>query len=448
VLSNDDKQLSTQHSALSTAVISTAAILLFLATRLPLLFFRDFFYDEIFTRWIARKPFLGIVSALRHDSGPPLFYLLVHALGNPPLIWVRVISLAASLVALIALLVKKHEWAALFVAVFPPAVLFSVDARGYALCAMFVTLGVLALEDLTPTVSEGPGGAAGGTLAALAFVLAAYSHYYGVLFFPLLLVPFVERRASARRRFLGGLKAAAPLLLFAPGVWLAAIQPAGARGWMMMQWPDALFVRPPLLLAIAGAVALVAALATALAAVPRPRRQALAVLLPLALALLLRVYVPLRFESVIAAPLGLWLERGVERRPSGRRMAMRRELFAAVMALSLIWTALGIADHRRRPPDDYRAAAQFVAMNAGANRVVASGYLYLETVVLRPVAAFPPEQALHPGWRALPPPGLTPPPAPFWWVGERGAPELALIRRTHRADPVFVNARAIVVAVH
>ena len=56
-----------------------------------------------------------------------------------------------------------------FVAVFPPSVLFAVDARAYALCALFITIGVLYEK-----------------VDAIAFVLAAYSHFYGVLFFPLL----------------------------------------------------------------------------------------------------------------------------------------------------------------------------------------------------------------------------------------------------------------------
>jgi hypothetical protein len=414
----------------SSFLFRSLIVATFFATRLPLLFVRDFFYDELFTRWISAKSLVEIVRALRYDSGPPLFYFLVHALGNPPLLWVRAVSLVASAVALLALLARKHELAALFVAVFPPAVLFAVDARSYALCAMFVTLGMLSLERCEDAgLKPGPrqtsrrwmwAGLQPGVLAALFVVAAAYSHYYGALFIPLLL-------RKPRALLLA-------VLLFAPGLWLAAVQPPEARAWMTMAWPDALFVRPPLLLAIGGAVVLLLAL--------RSRRIALATLLPLALALLLRVYVPLRFESVIAAPLSLWWERSLAGRP-------RRELLAfAAIAIGLTWTLLGIADHLRRPPGDYRAAADFVAEHAGARTVVASGYLYLETVVRRPAISFPPEQALHPGWRAFPPPGLTPPAPPFWWVGERGAPELELIRRGRRADVVFANARAAVVAVH
>jgi hypothetical protein len=423
---NPAPPLSTQHSALSTA-----AVAIFLAARLPLLFGRDFFFDELFTRWIASKSLTDIVRALRYDSGPPLYYWLIQLLGNPPLVWVRGLSLLFSLVALIALLRKGHQLAALFVAVFPPAVLFAVDARSYALCAMLVTLAIVVM----PSESEASGGeggalnlpqratrpssslarARGDMLAALFLVLAAYSHYYGVLFFPLLL-----RKPKALLL---------AIVLFAPGFWMAAVQPKEARAWMTMEWPDALFIRPPLLLAGVIAIALLACL--------RANRFAIITLVPLALALVMSVYVPMRFDAVIAAPLALWIA-----------SPRRKWLPASAIAACAIWTAIGVADHLRRPPDPYREAARFVEAHAGSNPVVASGYLYLETVVLRPATALPPEQALHPGWRATANAGVSLPEGPFWWVGERGAPELELIRRARAVRPLFVNSRAAVVAVH
>ena len=111
---------------------------LFFAFRLPLLYYRQPFFDELFTSWISAKSFAGIVAALRYDSGPPLYYFLVHLFSAG-----RIVSLVASLIAIVLLLREKHFLAAAFVAVFPPSVLFAVDARAYALCALFVTVGVL-----------------------------------------------------------------------------------------------------------------------------------------------------------------------------------------------------------------------------------------------------------------------------------------------------------------
>src|SRR5712692_3257358 len=156
------------------ALRMTAIVALFLAPRFALLYLRQPFFDELFTRWICAKSFAGILQALHYDSGPPLYYFLVHLIGDPPLLVIRAISLLFSTIALIALLASRRYIAAALLAVFPPAVLFAVDARSYALCAMFVALGVLALDRDRPYA------------AALLFVAAAYSHYYGALFFVLL----------------------------------------------------------------------------------------------------------------------------------------------------------------------------------------------------------------------------------------------------------------------
>jgi hypothetical protein len=372
---------------------------LFFALRLPLLRFRQPFFDELFTRWISAKPFGEIISALRYDSGPPLYYFLVHLFRDG-----RIIALVASLIAVVLLLRKKHFIAAAFVAVFPPSVLLAVDARAYALCALFITIGVLYQE-----------------VDAIAFVLAAYSHFYGVLFFPLL----VRKPKSL----------ALALALFVPGFALAAVQPAGARQWMTASWPDALFVLPPVALAVVGGVALLASL--------RWNRYLAMVVVPLALAQVLRVYVPLRFESVIAVPLALCVAEGLK----ARRGMLQEALATIVIGVGAIWSIIGIIDHAHRRPDDYRRAAWYVAANVPKpERVVASGYLYLETIENgRPDAfAFPVEQAIHPGWRAFATSRDVLPQPPFVWIGERGSRELALVAAHHRVEPLCFNARAMV----
>jgi hypothetical protein len=403
----------------STAIVF-GILALFFTTRVPLLIVRQPFFDELFTRWIAAKPFAGILQALHYDSGPPLYYFLVHLTGDPSIAALRVMSLLFATIALAALLARRHFIAAALLAVFPPAVLLSVDARAYALCAMFVTIGILALE------AERPYG------AALAFVAAAYSHYYGVLFFPLLPVAGYRFPAGNRQPATGNYWRAfvVSLTLFAPGAWLALHQPRGSMAWIgaFPQYPDILFARPPLWLLIAAVVLLVAA-------AYRLNRYAAMTLIPLALALVLRIYFPLRFESVIAAPFVLWIA-----------ASSRKILIPPLIAAGLLLCAFGIVDHAQRPVDDYRAAAEYVRSAPG--EVVASGYLYLETVSLRPAIAFPREQALHPGWRATAAAGSELPAGPFIWIGERFAPELSLIRRTRRITPLYLNGNAAVVKVN
>ena len=389
--------------------------LLFLAARVPLIFLRQPFFDELYTQWICGR---DVLRALQFDSGPPLYYWVLQLMRTTELFAMRTTSLVFGLVALVVILGaeklgESRFAAAALLAVFPPAVLFGADARAYALCAMFVAIGIVALEYEQPWI------------AAAAFVLGGYSHYYGVLFFPLL---YKRWRALA-----------VAVVLFIPGFWLAMHQPAAARQWMRFSWPDALFVRPPTLLAIVIGVLAIACVATAASAVGgrSGRRYNAATLVPLALAFAIGVYVPLRFEAVIAVPLMLWIA------------PARKVILIPLGVAFAAWTALGIVEHAYRPPDDYRAAATWVAENVPAGEpVVASGYLYLETIAQRPAIAFPAEQAQHPGWRAVARPGSALPPNGFFWIGERNAPELGFIRRARRIDPLYVNANAIVVKVH
>ena len=398
-------------------------VVLFLGVRIPLLFVRQPFFDELFTRWISERSFGGILQALHYDSGPPLYYFVVHLIGNPPVVVLRAMSLLFAMIALAALLAMRHFAAAALLAVFPPAVLFAVDARAYALCAMFVTIGILALDVDRPYA------------AAIAFVAAAYSHYYGALFFPLLLLPLTPSLTPRAGR---GWRAAPgegrgfflAILLFAPGAWLALHQPRGSMAWIgpLPQYPEALFARPPIWLLIVAAGLLIAA-------GYRVNQYTAMALVPLALALALRIYFPLRFESIIAAPLVLWLAKSAH-----------RKLIPLLIAVGLAICSFGIIEHWQRPVDDYRDAAMHVRNLPGP--VVASGYLYLQTMAVRPAIAFPAEQALHPGWRATATSGSELPPGTFIWIGERLAPELSLIRRSRHVTPLYVNGRAAIVKVN
>jgi hypothetical protein len=152
------------------------------------------------------------------------------------------------------------------------------------------------------------------------------------------------------------------------------------------------------------------------------------------------VYFPMRFESVIAAPLVLWLARSLQwwRRET-------RYVFTTILVLcGGITIVRGALDHQQRPLDPYREAAMVIA--SAKEPVVASGFLYLETAVQRGaenVRAYPSEQGRHPGWRVSGATNEPLPRPPFLWIGERAAPEAAKIRGT----VVFANERAMIVQV-
>ncbi len=138
---------------------------------------------------------------------------------------------------------------------------------------------------------------------------------------------------------------------------------------------------------------------------------------------------------MIAVPFVLWLS-----------VSAHKKLIPLLITVSIAICAIGIIDHARRPIDDYRDAALHLRGVQGP--VVASGYLYLETIMVRPAIAFPAEQALHPGWRATAGAGSEVPAGTFLWIGERGAPELTIIRRSRKVTPLYVNENAAIVKVN
>ncbi len=416
-----------------------AVVALFLMVRLALLVVREPFFDELFTVWMASRPLTGIVPALLLDSGPPLYYFVARV---PDVIALRVLSLIFATGTLGLILTRKSlgesRWlAAALLTVHPAAALFAVDARAYALCGLLITLGVLAVHDRKPF------------FAAAALLLGAYTHWYGALFLPLVLLARPFRRAVAA--------AAVAALLFLPGLWLASRQPAGAMAWIgerpaievlaalafVGDSPEALFKPAPMAMVLLSAVAVVLGLARSFAFAPM---VLIPVVLACAAALVGRtVYVPMRFESVLAGPLVLWLAASLPR----WRREVRYALIAILAGCGVVTIAMGIADHARRPVDPYREAALVLRRNLGAReRVVASGYLYLEAVHQlgeQRVVAWPAEQGRHPGWRVK---GPLPeaPDGPFLWIGERAAPELAAIR-PRGAQVLYANERALILRV-
>src|SRR5205823_1619500 len=120
----------------------------------------------------------------------------------------------------------------------------------------------------------------------------------------------------------------AALMAFGPGLWLAMRQPAAATEWIGRTpgWPDALFARPPMALAIIGIVA-------AIAAAVHWNRFTTMTAVPIAFALLLviagrAVYLPMRFESVIAPPLMLAIATSLQ----SWQPLVRRGLVTAIVA--------------------------------------------------------------------------------------------------------------------
>lgn len=414
-------------------VVALVAALLFLALRAGIAYARDPFFDELFTVWLARRPFSAILPALLHDSGPPLFYFLARI---PSVMGERALAVLIAAIPMGLLLREKRWVAALLLAVHPAAALFAATARPYAMCGALLAVGILLLE------RERVGG------AAVAFVAAAYTHFAGAFFLPLLLLGHAPLRRRLAACVLAG-------IAFLPALWLATTQPRAATAWMappdLEQMISALaFLSDDPVAPLA--VTLLAFALTAVA-VSRSRRHAPYVLIPLAAAIglsfLRPAFYPIRFASLIAFPLVLWMEDSLAR--WGR--VVRAVLLASLVSLGFGAIVLGIITHLRLPLADYRQAALVLRHQLPPDvTVVATGYLYLESVTQlgdRRVQAFPPEQAVHPGWRVLPSAhhdAATLPKSAFVWIGERQAPELEALRG-RGVVVLFENERALILRV-
>lgn len=460
------------------AVISSSLLVVLLfALRLALAYVREPFFDELFTAWISGKPLFGILSALRLDSGPPLYYFLTHGLGavfGSSVTAARAVSLACALLSFVLLM--RAEWlgearwaAAILLGVIPAHFYFSAEGRAYSMCALLVGAGVIAIARW-----EATGGERMLWIGSMAFALAAWTHYYGVLFFPL---PFVAAFVGGRSRKTMIRGAAASLacgVAFAPGFWLASIQPvAAATRWMPTDsrdvalslarlsfagpFPRSFVVPPPAWLQIATGVAVAGVLVFGALRAPLARQFAAATLLPIVLTFVAElagrsVYFPFRFESVLAIPFALWIATSMQ--PIAK--PLRSALFVGFLVVGFSICAAVTVQQSQTSDDPYRIAARAIRTRAGVHEpIVASGYSYLEVLSQvddrwsPPVRSLPASQALHPGWRSEASAAqlaseTSSLPADFIWVGEEGsAEERALVagRRgslLFRAGPVVV----------
>jgi hypothetical protein len=208
------------------------------AARAYAVFARPLWADEIFTLTLARKSVPEILAALRVDSGPPLHYLLSHVLllpfpspGAGDSV-VRLFSLAASLLHLpILIRLGRHLgraeaglFAAALYALFPLAIFYGVEGRGYAFASL---LALLAFERALALRERPRFGT--GTALALCAAGAVLTHYLAVFPVAALALLAIGACPAARRALtLAGLAAA---VLAAPWVPVALGQPAASMAW-------------------------------------------------------------------------------------------------------------------------------------------------------------------------------------------------------------------------
>ncbi len=387
--------------------------------RIVLALERPAWHDEIFTIWAARLPLQDLVSALRWDSGPPLFYLLerpfARAADSPGGdAFVRVLPLLASLALFGAAGTlprgPARRWWIGLAACFALGNLYAAEARAYALLEV-LCLGIFLL---------GVEGAESGRRLTGLFAIAATALWIHYLALIAVGVAAAFALVERRRRSLVVLSAA--LLAFSPWIPIFRAQPREAMAWLREPAAGALpaflsglggvgripapFGPPPsATLFIAGAAAGVALLVLVFPATkddPPGRHAVLFVLIVLAVALLAPLWRPVAFAGRSeTAVLAVWIWAIARAAPRRRPLAA---IAALAGALGLVATVLVVSGpHPETTPS---SAVERVARLARTGDVVLAGpsfYLPARLAADRGrlparVVALPSTDAAHPGW--------------------------------------------------
>ena len=369
--------------------------------------------------WASRLSFRDLVATLENDSGPPLFYILERpfVLAGERFLssdfLARLPSFAATLAVFGGALALPSRAAKLrfllLASVSPLLVLYSAEARAYALLSVLV----FALFLLAAEARETP-----ARLAAIAVLSAAllYTHYLA-----LFAVGAAIAVAAAEKRPRTALAALAGSLLFLFWIPVMARQPRAAVAWM--HEPAAELVTgllssfggagriphpfgpplPPALVALGAGLGLL--LAFALARVwrgdARLRRAVAYVVLFFGGVVFASFARPVAFAGrteMAVLPVWLWAVA-----LAADRSRLARLVTWGVGAVSLLATVLLLSAHREpaaprpldvlekiaRPGDALFAGAHFylpARLEADRGRLRAS------------LRAFPLSQASHPGW--------------------------------------------------
>src|SRR5688500_15911680 len=185
--SREVQEEAIEQSLRSRLAIGAAAAMVLLP-RVALAVRRAPEYDELFTVWIARKPFGPMMETLQLDSGPPLYYLIIRALHLVEVPLARGFSIAVAVLAAIVCCraVEKASDRLIvgaLLAVYPLHLYFATEARAYAFCALAVGIAAVAMDRWVDSASRNA-----LAIAAAALIAGAYAHHYVVFLFPLPLV--------------------------------------------------------------------------------------------------------------------------------------------------------------------------------------------------------------------------------------------------------------------
>jgi uncharacterized membrane protein len=175
-----------------------------LAWRLALLGYQPLWRDEAFTALTVQRPLGSMLDVVRHDSAPPLFYLLERAIAvlstSPAALRLVPVLAGAAAIPIMAALGRRVAsdaggiWAAIIGAIAPVLAVSSLDARMYILATTLVLGSTLCLL----RALERPSLLRWALYAGMS-ILAVYTVYFAL--FALLGQFIAVAVLSGRRRF-------------------------------------------------------------------------------------------------------------------------------------------------------------------------------------------------------------------------------------------------------
>jgi 4-amino-4-deoxy-L-arabinose transferase-like glycosyltransferase len=199
-LTSDNRTIRLQIRAgeVGTADFSRRAVValllvaaLFVAARLWRITSYGLFGDELFSLWVARHDFSGLLAAVINDiDHPPLFYLLLKAwimLGGESVLWLKLLPVIFSIATIIPFVLLCRELkvkpaatnlALALMAVNAYLVLYSQELRMYSLLMFFTTTSLWLFVRF---LNAAPGGKEILFALFISNLLLVYTHYFGWL---------------------------------------------------------------------------------------------------------------------------------------------------------------------------------------------------------------------------------------------------------------------------
>lgn len=397
----------------------------------------ELWFDEAFAALLALEPVPVILGELANDSSPPLYFVLLRGwalLFGPNAEALRLFSVLAGLASIVGVVVLgRLFWseraglaAGALLAVSPLHVYYSREVRPYSLLLTFVLLSFVALEKLGR--AERRRARIPWCAYCVATLAAVYTHNYGWLLIPVLLLWVVLGKVRARSAFVALAVVTACYLPWLPV--LAGQVNSDATAWVEIIWeqtpPAWALVKSAAAFSVGGRTPEYVQLAThqlppfisgasytlfaVLIAIAlwrdrsgRARQAGVSILLllvpPVALSFVEPMYVVGRHD-VVALPLFLLMA-------ACGLTQLGRPAESVAKALLVVLASTALMVHYRQPVADYtrRQASLLLEHAEPSDRVLCTGFTrntveyYLRVGGgTQPTHSFPPSLERHRGW--------------------------------------------------